>query len=117
VSIYLIEKKAAGQQQDQVKGKTREVIRTFFMKAALYSPLPADKFYMATTIRIENKNVTISSDFRPFRGRVWEGTIEEAISNWVGKRFTRLDSRCIVRRDFLNARGTFKQGIRQTVIE
>ncbi|MCX5805310.1 MAG: hypothetical protein NT010_04470 [Proteobacteria bacterium] len=72
---------------------------------------------MATTIRIEAKSVTISNDFKLFRGKVWEGTIEEAISNWVGKRFTRLDSRCIVRRDFLNAQGTFKQGIKQTVIQ
>jgi hypothetical protein len=72
---------------------------------------------MATIIRIEDKKVTMSSDFRPFGGKVWEGTVEEAISNWVGKKFTRLDSRCIVRRDFLNARGTFKQGIKQTIIE
>jgi len=72
---------------------------------------------MATTIRIEEKTVTISSDSKPFRGKVWEGTIEEAISNWIGKKFTRFDSRCIVRRDFLNAQKTFKKGVRQTVIE
>jgi hypothetical protein len=72
---------------------------------------------MATTIRIAQGCVTIWNDLRRFKGRVWSGTVAEALSAWVGKRFTRQDSRCIVRRDILNAQGTFKPGVRQTMID
>lgn len=72
---------------------------------------------MATTIRIESQHVTISSDLRPFQGRKWSGSVEEALSAWVGRKFTKYDSRHILRRDILNARGSFTPGVRQTIIE
>ena len=72
---------------------------------------------MATTIRIEGQAVNISSDHKSCRGRAWNGTIDEALSVWIGKKFTRFDSRSITRRDIMNAQGTFRPGIRQTVID
>ena len=72
---------------------------------------------MATTIRIEGQTVNISNDHKTYRGRVWTGTIDEALSAWIGKKFTRFDSRSITRRDIMNAQGTFRPGVRQTIID
>jgi hypothetical protein len=72
---------------------------------------------MATTIRIEGETVTITNDHKTSRGKVWTGTIDEALSVWIGKKFSRFDSRTITRRDIMNAQGTFKPGVRQTIID
>jgi hypothetical protein len=72
---------------------------------------------MATTIRVEGQTVTISNDHKTCRGKVWTGTADEALSAWIGKKFSRFDSRTITRRDIVNAQGTFKPGVRQTIID
>ena len=72
---------------------------------------------MATTIRVEGQTVSITNDHKTCRGKIWTGTIEEALSAWIGKKFSRFDSRTITRRDIVSAQGTFKPGVRQTVID
>jgi hypothetical protein len=72
---------------------------------------------MATTIRIEEQTVTITNDHKSCRGKAWTGTIDEALSAWIGKKFSRFDTRTITRRDIANAQGTFKPFVRQTIID
>jgi len=72
---------------------------------------------MATTIRVEGQTVTITNDHKSCRGKVWTGSVDEALSTWIGKKFSRFDLRTITRRDITNAQGTFKPGVRQTTID
>jgi hypothetical protein len=70
-----------------------------------------------TTIIIKDDKVTISSDLRQFSGRTWNGPLEEALRVWVGKKFTKMDSRRITRNDFLRAAKCFSENTRRTCID
>jgi hypothetical protein len=70
-----------------------------------------------TTILIKEDKVTITSDLRQFSHKAWTGNMEEAIRVWVGKKFTKMDSRRMTRNDFLRAPKCFSDNTHRTCID
>jgi hypothetical protein len=72
---------------------------------------------MASVIKIEKGKVTITSGERGYSRKSWEGTIEEALCYWVGKKFNKADSRPIKRMDIVTGHGSLMRGARIVTIE